>query len=178
MGDAISLAVEKLNSLDDRQQETIKSKIIILLTDGENTAGDFEPSVAAELAESMDIKIYTIGVGTRGVAPFPVRQLPNGRVVIRNEYVNIDEESLRSIAETTSGKYFRATDTQSLEAIYEEIDQLETTEVEAQQFVDYKELAVQPVRLGGFRVPALLWMAFLLLAARMILSLTVFRRLA
>ena len=178
IGDALALAVDKLNSLDDRQEEDIKSKVIILLTDGENTAGEFEPAVAAELAETMGIKIYTIGVGTRGVAPFPIRQLPGGRVVIRNEYVNIDEESLRAIADATGGKYFRATDTQSLESIYEEIDQLETTEVEAQQFVDYKELAVQDVRLGGIRVPALLWVAFLLLAVRMVLSLTFLRRLA
>ena len=178
IGDALSLAVDKLNSLDGRQKETIQSKIIILLTDGENTAGEIEPNVAAELAETMGIKIYTIGVGTRGVAPFPIRRLPNGRVVIRNEYVNIDEEALRAIAASTGGKYFRATDTKSLEAIYEEIDQLEKTEVEALQFVDYKELAVQTVRLGGVRVPPLLWIAFLLLAARLALTHTFLRRLA
>ncbi len=82
--------------------------------------------------------------------------------------VNIDEKTLRAIADETGGKYFRATDTKSLESIYDEIDQLEKTKVETQQFVDYRELAVQSVRLGGYQVPALLIVALLLLAARAI----------
>ena len=151
--------------------------MIILLTDGENTAGDIEPAAAAELAKTLGVKVYTIGVGTRGVAPFPVRHF-DGRITISNERVNIDEETLKVIANTTGGKYFRATDTASLEAIYDEINQLETTEVETQQFVDYRELAVQPVRLGAIRVPPLLSVALVLLTLRMTLSLTFLRRLA
>ena len=98
--------------------------------------------------------------------------------MIRNERVNIDEATLTEIANTTGGKYFRATDTASLEAIYDEINQLETTEVERQQFVDYRELAVQSVRVGTIRVPPLLTVALVLLTLRMTLSLTFLRRLA
>ncbi|HBV62347.1 MAG TPA: aerotolerance regulator BatA, partial [Rhodopirellula sp.] len=177
IGDAISLAVDKLNNLDSRQADEIKSKVVILLTDGENTAGEIDPEAAAELAKTMGVKVYTIGVGTRGVAPFPVRRF-DGRIMIRNEPVSIDEATLEKIADTTGGKYFRATDTESLEAIYNEINQLETTEVETQQFVDYRELAVQQVRVGGVRVPPLLSVAMVLLTLRMILSLTFLRRLA
>ncbi len=177
IGDAISLAVDKLNNLDERQKDQIKSKVVILLTDGENTAGEIDPEAAAELAKTMGVKVYTIGVGTRGVAPFPVRRF-DGRIMIRNERVNIDEATLRKIADTTGGKYFRATDTESLEAIYNEINQLETTEVETQQFVDYREVAVQQVRLGGFKIPPLLSVAMVLLTLRMVLSLTLLRRIA
>jgi len=177
IGDAISLAVDKLNNLDHRQKQKIKSKIVILLTDGENTAGEIDPAAAAELAKAMGVKVYTIGVGTRGVAPIPVRRLDGG-IMIRNERVNIDEATLTEIANTTGGKYFRATDTASLEAIYDEINQLETTEVERQQFVDYRELAVQSVRVGTIRVPPLLTVALVLLTLRMTLSLTFLRRLA
>lgn len=177
IGDAISLAVDKLNNLENRQAEQIKSKVVILLTDGENTAGEIEPEAAAELAKTMGVKVYTIGVGTRGLAPYPVRRF-DGRITIQQERVNIDEATLRKIAETTGGKYFRATDTESLEAIYDEINQLETTEVETQQFVDYREVAVQQVRWGGFRMPPLLSVAMVLLTLRMVLSLTLLRRIA
>jgi Ca-activated chloride channel family protein len=177
IGDAISLAVDKLNSLDQRQREKVKSKVIILLTDGENTAGEVEPLEAAELAKAMEIKIYTIGVGTKGKAPFPIRRTRDGRTVVQYQFVNIDEKTLRGIADATSGKYFRATDTESLESIYDEIDQLEKTNVETERFVDYRELAVQTARLGGYRVPALLLIAFLLLATRSILSHTILKQL-
>lgn len=177
IGDAISLAIDKLSSLDDRQTEKVKSKIVILLTDGENTAGEIEPLQAAELAKAMGVKIYTIGVGTKGRAPFPVRRSRSGQVMVQYVAVNIDEKTLRAIADETGGKYFRATDTQSLELIYDEIDQLEKTKVEMQQFVDYRELAVQSVKLGGYDIPALLMLALLLLAARAILSLTILKQL-
>lgn len=176
IGDAISLAVEKLNSLDQRQTEKVKSKIMILLTDGENTAGELEPLQAAELAKAMGIRIYTIGVGTKGSAPYPVRRSRNGQIIVRSVPVTIDEETLKEIAETTDGKYFRATDTTSLEAIYEEIDQLEKTKVETQQFMDFRELAVQRTRPGGYQLPALLMVALLMLVARELLARTVFRQ--
>jgi Ca-activated chloride channel family protein len=177
IGDAISLAIEKLSTLDERQKEKVKSKIVILLTDGENTAGETEPLQAAELAKAMGVKIYTVGVGTKGRAPFPVRRSRNGQVMVQYVAVNIDEKTLRAIADETGGKYFRATDTKSLELIYDEIDQLEKTKVETQQFVDYRELAVQSVRLGGYQVPALLMVALWLLAARTLLSHTILRQL-
>lgn len=178
IGDAIALAVEKLNALDDRQDEKVKSKIVILLTDGENTAGDLDPLAAADLAQTMGIKIYTIGVGTKGQAPIPVTDAFSGRQVIRWMPVNIDEETLQKVAEITEGKYFRATDTDSLERIYAEIDQLEKTKVEADHFVDYRELAVQPLRAGWINLPPLLLVAFLLLLARVVLQQTWLRELS
>ena len=111
IGDAIALAVEKLNALDKRREEAIDSKIIILLTDGENTAGELEPVEAAELAQTLGIKIYAIGVGTKGQAPIPVQDRFTGRQRIRMMPVNIDEATLKKVANVTDGKYFRATDT-------------------------------------------------------------------
>ena len=170
IGDAIALAVEKLNALDDRQDEKVKSKVIILLTDGENTAGELEPIAAAEVAQTMRIKIYTIGVGTKGQAPFPVRDAFSGRQMVRMMQVNIDEETLQKVAQATGGKYFRATDTDSLMGIYREIDELEKTKVESQNFVDYRELAVQPYWFGAISIPPLLLVAFGLLIGRVVLQ--------
>jgi len=176
IGDAISLAVEKLNSLDDRGQEAIKGKVIILLTDGENTAGEIEPIQAAELAKTLGIKVYTIGVGTKGLAPVPVRSPFSGRQRMQMMQVTIDEATLKEIAVITDGRYFRATDTDSLEAIYREIDQLEKTKVEIEHMVDYREIAVQGINWAGYPVPPLLLVAILVLAARMMLSITLFRQ--
>jgi Ca-activated chloride channel family protein len=178
IGDAIALAVENLNALDDRQPEKIKSKVVILLTDGENNAGDLDPVAAAEVAQTMGIKVYTIGVGTKGEAPIPVKDPFSGRQVVRWMSVNIDEETLKAVAETTDGKYFRATDTDSLTKIYEEIDRLEKTKVQADHFVDYRELAVQSFRVGGFTIPPLLLIAFVLLGARVVLQHTWLREFA
>ena len=178
IGDAISLAVEKLSSLKSKTDEAIQSKVVILLTDGENTAGQVEPNDAAELAKSLGVKIYTIGVGTKGQAPYPVGQSRDGRVHVQMQDVNIDEKTLTAIAETTGGRYFRATDTDSLQEIYAEIDKLERTEFQVSQFMDYRELAVQPFRLRGWKIPPLLLIATFALALRLLLSQTVFRRLA
>jgi len=169
IGDAIALAVEKLNALDERQEEKVKSKVIILLTDGENTAGELEPIAAAKVAQTLGIKIYTIGVGTKGQAPIPVRDM-FGRQSIRMYPVNIDEETLQEVAQATDGKYFRATDTDSLTGIYKEIDQLEKTKVESKNYTDYRELAVQPYQWGSISIPPLLLIAFGLLASRVILQ--------
>ena len=181
IGDAIGLAIEKLNELEparkhqDGQEEKIKSKIMILLTDGENNAGELDPLAAAELAKSLGIKIYTIGVGTKGQAPFPVVHPFTGERVLRMMEVNIDEETLTKVAEATGGKYFRATDTQSLERIYREIDQLEKSHVEARHFVDYRELAVEPVHLLGVTVPPLVLLALITLAGQVIVRDLFFR---
>ena len=172
IGDAVSLAVEKLTALDQRQKEKVKSKVIILLTDGENNAGSLEPVQAAELAQTMGIKVYTIGVGTKGQAPVPVTDRFTGRKKIHWMPVNIDEATLEKVAATTGGKYFRATDTDSLEKIYAEIDELEKTKVEARHFVDYRELAVQPYAAGVMRLPPLILVALLLLSARLLLEQT------
>ena len=175
---AISLAIEKLNTLDNRKKEKVKSKVLILLTDGENNAGEIDPVQAAELAQKMGVKIYTIGVGTRGSAPVPVRNPFTGRQDIQWVEVNIDEDTLTKIATTTGGKYFRATDTESLAAIYHEIDQLEKTSIEARHFVDYRELAIQASHVGVWSIPPLVLIALGLLSARVLLSNTVFREFA
>ena len=176
IGDAISLAVEKLNRLEGRQEQEIKSKVIILLTDGENTAGEFEPIQAAELAQRMGVRVYTIGVGTRGKAPMPFRNRITGQPVMMDVF--IDEETLQKIAELTDGKYFRATDLESLESIYTEIDQLEKTKVETQQFMDYRELAIQPAHVGVVSIPPPVTLALVCLATQLILSQTVLRELS
>ena len=178
IGDAISLGVEKLNRLDNKKQHKVKTKVMILLTDGENNAGDFDPVQAAELAKTMGIKIYTIGVGTRGSAPVPVQNPFTGREEIQWADVNIDEATLTQIASATGGKYFRATDTESLDAIYREIDNLEKTKVESRHFVDYRELAIQPAHVNGWKLPPLVLIAFGLLSARVLLTNTVFREFA
>jgi Ca-activated chloride channel family protein len=175
IGDAISLAVEKLNRLDSKKQEKVKSKVMILLTDGENNAGDFDPVQAAELAKTMGIKIYTIGVGTRGSAPVPVRNPFTGEQQIQWVDVDIDEGTLQKIATATGGKYFRATDTETLVAIYREIDQLEKTKVESRHFVDYRELAIQSIHANGWNLPPLVFVALGLLSARLLLKNTLFR---
>ncbi|TWT98874.1 VWA domain-containing protein [Neorhodopirellula pilleata] len=178
IGDAIALATEKLNALDARQDEKIKSKIIILLTDGESNAGSLEPVQAAELAAAIGIKVYTIGVGTRGEAPVPVIDPFSGRTVFQSMSVNIDEATLQRIAEITDAESFRATDTDSLEAIYAAIDELEKTKVETQQFVDYRELAVQPWLTGWIRLPPMLTLVLVTLVARILLGSLWLRELA
>lgn len=178
IGDALGLGIERLKALDEsrksEKQGEVKSKIIVLLTDGTNTAGEMEPEAAAKLAESLGIRIYTIGVGTRGEAPFPVRTY-DGREVLRPVMVTIDEELLTKIAETSGGKYFRATDTDSLKKIYEAIDQLEKTRVEEKQYTDYRELAIQPWHDGGISFPPLVLLSFGLLASECLLAASVFR---
>lgn len=114
-----------------------KSKVIILLTDGENNAGEIAPEMAADLAKSFGIRVYTIGVGTVGQAPMPVQTTFGTQMQMVD--VNIDEPLLRRIAANTDGAYFRATDNASLKQIYEEIDQLEKTKIEVKEFSKKKE---------------------------------------
>jgi len=118
---------------------TAKSKIIILLTDGQNNAGKISPATAAEAVEATGIKVYTIGAGTRGLAPFPARDL-FGNKVYQPVKVDIDEDTLKLIAQKTGGHYFRATDTPSLQKIYAEIDHMERTPFSTPRFLDYDEL--------------------------------------
>ena len=108
------------------------SKVIILMTDGVNNMGEIAPVTAAEIAQSFNIRVYTIGVGSRGVAPYPV-QTPYG-MQYREMKVEIDEEVLKDIAETTNGKYFRATDNEQLKQIYQEIDKLEKSKIDVKEF--------------------------------------------
>ena len=133
IGMGIATAVNRL------KESEAESKIIILLTDGQNNSGEIDPVTAADLARSFDIKIYTIGAGTRGTAPYPVKD-PIFGDRYQNVEVNIDEEMLRQIANMTDGEYFRATDTEKLQEIYEQIDQLEKTEIEEIIYTDYQDL--------------------------------------
>ncbi len=136
-GTAIGMGIAtSINRLKDSEA---KSKIIILLTDGQNNAGEIDPVTAADLAVTYGIKIYTIGAGTRGTAPFPIQDPIFGRRY-QNVRVNIDEDMLTTIAEMTNGAYFRATDTEELKSIYATIDELEKTEIEEIIFTDYEDL--------------------------------------
>ena len=159
IGSAIASAVDHLRDSD------AKSRIIILLTDGVNTAGAVNPLTAAEAAKALGIKIYTIGAGTRGEAPFPVRDA-FGRTHMQTVKVEIDEEMLRSVADATGGQSFRATDTDSLEGIYDSINKLEKTSRKLKKFQLYQELYL------WFLVPGLI-----LLLLELILRQTRFRRL-
>jgi len=138
-GTAIGMAIANaVNRLRDSQA---KSHVMILLSDGRNNAGELDPSTAANMAKAFDIKIYTIGAGKRGQAPYPV-QFPDGHTEYRMMDVEIDEGILNAIAQTTGGKYFRATDEKSLSTIYNEISKMEKTEVKVKEFTNYNDLYV------------------------------------
>ena len=138
IGSAIASSVNRL-----RKSEA-KSRIIILLTDGINNSGAANPVTAAEAAKALGIKIYTIGAGIQGKAPMPVRD-PFGRRRLAMVDVEIDEHSLKQIAEVTGGRYFRATDTDSLEKVYDVINELEKTKRTIKKYEDYQELYLWPL---------------------------------
>ncbi|MCF8320054.1 MAG: VWA domain-containing protein [Flavobacterium sp.] len=125
-----------INRLKDSKA---KSKIVILMTDGVNNSGFIEPQTASDIAQQYGIKVYTIGIGSNGMADFPYAIAPNGQFLFRMMKVEIDEALLRSIAKNTGGKYFRAYSNQKLESIYNEINKLETTEIQELKFYDYDE---------------------------------------
>ncbi|MFH1460113.1 MAG: VWA domain-containing protein [Candidatus Omnitrophota bacterium] len=133
VGDGISCALSRLKDIES------KSKIIILLTDGVNNAGKVDPENAAQLAQALKVKIYTIGAGSKGKVPFPARDL-FGNKAYQWAVIDLDEESLKSIAEQTQGRYFRAQDVEALKKIYEEIDKLEKTKAEVKSYSEYHEL--------------------------------------
>ena len=156
-GTAIGMAIA--NSINRLRESEAKSKTIILLSDGSNNQGELEPVTAAELAEKFDIKIYTVAAGTRGLAPYPVIDAW-GRQVIQKVQVDVDEESLKEIAEITGGQFFRATDNQSLKKVYEEIDTLERTEIEVTEYQNYTELY------SWFTIPAAFASIFFIVLSR------------
>ncbi len=129
-GTAIGLGIA--NSVNRLKDSNAKSKVIILLTDGSNNAGDIDPGTAADIAASFGIRIYSIGVGTRGKAKYPV-ETPFGKQYQEID-VDIDEPLLKSIASKTGGQYFRATDNESLKSIYQEIDKMEKTKIEVRDY--------------------------------------------
>lgn len=133
LGDGLALAVERL------RRSKANSKVAILLTDGVTNAGAIDPQQAAELAASQNIKVYCIGAGSNGLAPFPAVDPFTGREVLRQAYVEIDEETLKMIADKTGGRYFRAADRDTLAKIYAEIDQLERSKITEIQYLQYHE---------------------------------------
>ena len=137
-GTAIGMAIA--NGTNRLRKSDVESKVMILLSDGSNNAGEIDPKTAAELAAEYNIKIYTIGAGTNQ----SYTRIP-GRGLIRNE---IDEETLKHIASVTGGKFFRATNVKALESIYAEIDELERSEIDVKEFTQYNELY------GWFLIPA------------------------
>jgi Ca-activated chloride channel family protein len=161
-GTAIGMGLA--TSVNRLKESTSDSKVIILMTDGVNNAGFIDPKIASELAVEFGIKVYTIGIGTNGNAPSPVAQNPNGTFRFAMAPVEIDEGLMKQIAADTGGKYYRATNNTKLKEIYEEIDQLEKTEIEEFKFYNVQE---------GFRILVLI--ALGLLGLEMLLRYTIFR---
>jgi Ca-activated chloride channel family protein len=135
IGAALSSAVNRLRELKS------KSKLVVLMTDGQNNAGKIQPLIAAEAAQALGVKVYTIGVGMRGQAPMPAGRNPfNGQTVYQQVPVDIDEDTLKKIADQTKGKYYRADNAERFQAIYAEIDKLEKTEAEVKKYSHHREL--------------------------------------
>jgi Ca-activated chloride channel family protein len=131
IGEGLAAAIARL------KDSPAKSKVIILLTDGVNNAGAIAPLTAGEIAKTFGIRVYTIGVGKQGMAPYPIKT-PFGTQYV-NQEVQIDEDIMKQISAATDGKYFRATDNKSLKNIYAEIDKLEKTKVEVSEYKRYSE---------------------------------------
>jgi Ca-activated chloride channel family protein len=161
-GTAIGMALA--TALNRLRESEAKSKVVILLTDGQNNRGELDPVTAAHAAQALGIRVYTIGVGTRGYAPYPVQTVFGKRY--QNVPVNIDEDMLRQIAQLTNAKYFRATDERALREIYHEIDRLERTKVNVEEYRRVAEMY------GPW-----LWGALFCFAVEALLSATVLRKL-
>jgi Ca-activated chloride channel family protein len=142
IGSALAIGGKRLKDI------AAEAKILVLLTDGRNNAGDLTPEQAAEAVQTLGVKIYTIGVGGTGPAPFRVKSLIGTRIVRRQ--VDLDEGTLREIADIGGGKYFRATDTKGLAEIYDIIDRAEKTEIKVKEFFHFRELY------SYFLIPALI----------------------
>ncbi|HEY5138148.1 MAG TPA: VWA domain-containing protein, partial [Methylococcales bacterium] len=149
-GTAIGLGLA--NAVSRLKDSEAKSKVVILLTDGENNRGEIAPITAAEIAKTFGVRVYTIGIGTMGTAPYPV-QTPFG-VQLRDMEVKIDEKTLQEIATITDGKYFRATNNRTLTEIYKEIDRLERSKIENKEFSkkneEYRRYAIGALILALF----------------------------
>lgn len=159
IGSALSTGVNRLRELKS------KSKIVILMTDGVNNAGKIAPLTAAEAAQALGVKVYTIGVGTQGQAPMPATDF-FGRRVYQMVPVDIDEDTLTKISDMTGGKYYRADNADKFEAIYAEIDKLEKTEADVKKLAHHTELFAWLISVG-----------VVLLTAEVVLGQTVLRRL-
>ena len=141
IGNGLATAINRL------RESSAKSKVVILLTDGVNNRGQISPLMAAEIARDMGIKVYTIGVGTRGRAPYPAIDMFGNKTTVMAD-VEIDEELLREISSMTGGNYYRAVNDEALREIYAEINELETSKVQVTNYQTYEELFLMWVVLG------------------------------
>jgi Ca-activated chloride channel homolog len=162
--DGTAIGMGLANAVNRIKDSDAKSKVIILLTDGINNRGEIAPATAAGIAKTFGVRVYTIGVGTQGTAPYPV-QTPFG-TQYQNMPVEIDEAILKDIAQTTGGRYFRATDNDKLVQVYSEIDKLEKSKIDVKQFIRKEE---------KFLIPAII--AFCLLAIEILARYTVLKKL-
>jgi len=162
--DGTAIGTALLTAVNRLKDSTAKSKVVILLTDGQNNRGEIDPATAADAASAMKVRVYTIGVGAHGSAPFLADDPFYGQRMMQIP-VEIDEEMLTSVAEKSGGKYFRATNAGALRAIYNEIGELEKTKIEERIYTDYEEL-----------FPYFLWPAFFLLMLEFILGATRLRQ--
>jgi len=162
--DGTGIGVGLATAVNRLKDSKAKSKVVILLTDGVNNAGFIDPRMASEIAKEYGIKVYTIGIGTNGMAEFPYAIAPNGQFLFRMMQVEIDEKLMKEIAATTDGKYFRATSNKSLENIYSEINKLEKTEIEEMRYFNYDE-----------KYRPLVFLALGLLVLEILLRKTIFR---
>ena len=158
VGEGLALAVERL------RRHKAKSKVIILLTDGVSNIGDISPGQAADLAAENNVKVYAVGAGRTGYAPFPVEW--RGQTVLRKAYVELDERTLESIAERTGGQYFHAENLEALAQVYEEIDALERSEIVEVRYMQYEEFFAY-----------FAWAGLLLIIASTLISQSILRRL-
>lgn len=162
--DGTAIGMGLANAVSRLKDSKAKSRVVILLTDGSNNRGDISPLTAAEIAKSFGIRVYTIGVGTNGTARYPY-PMPGGGVQYVNMPVEIDTKTLKSIASSTDGDFYRATNTQELRGIYKEIDKLEKSKLNVKKYSRRYE-AYQPFALA----------AFLLLLLEVLFRITIFRR--
>ena len=164
IADGTGIGVGLATAINRIKDSKAKSRIIILLTDGVNNSGTIDPRTASEIAKEYGIKVYTIGIGTNGQAMFPVAKDANGKLVFRMMPVEIDEKLMKEIAKATDAKYFRATSNKKLQAIYDEINKLETTEIQEKKFYNYDE-----------KYKPFVLIAFVLLGVEVLLRNSVFR---
>jgi Ca-activated chloride channel family protein len=152
IGSGLSTAINRL------RDQKAKSKIVILMTDGQNNAGKLAPLTVAEAAQALGIKVYTIGIGMRGEAPMPIGRDPfTGQIITRPEPVDVDEDTLQKIADMTGGKYYRADNTERFQQIYAEIDKLEKSEAVIKKYTEFTELFPWAILIGmGFLLTELL----------------------
>jgi len=160
--DGTAIGVALATACNRLKNSEAKSRVVVLLTDGQNNAGSVDPPTAAKVARSLGIKVYTIGVGTRGVVPMPVDDPLLGKRIVPMQ-VDIDTETLKNIADITGGKFFLATDTEELKQIYDKIDELEKTKIESKTFTSYTD------RFAWFALPALCLLMLEMAAGELIL---------